>query len=627
MAYQALYRVWRPQKFSDMVGQEIITKTLKNAIVSGQTSHAYLFTGPRGTGKTSAAKIFAKALNCLNLVDGEPCNECKNCRAINEDALNDVIEIDAASNNGVEEIRDIRDKVKYAPTQAPYKVYIIDEVHMLSTGAFNALLKTLEEPPAQVVFILATTEPHKIPLTIISRTQRFDFRRIDTNASIARMEYILEQKHYQYEATALKVIANAAEGGMRDALSILDQTLSFGDDVVTIDNALLVTGAIKQDLLNQYVTALIGHDVNASLKVLQAILQEGKDAHRLIEDLIAYLRDLLLQNQAPEMITLIPDEQFKKLSTQVNTDYVYKAINILSDVQQQLRYTTHTDVYLEVLTVKLANLNTNLVAEPTNNQSRSNDVAPANNKPKVTNLKRVDQTPQMINDAKQTTSDVIPEVSSNAITTAIKQPQIPKLTDTVVGPATPITNPATPGNIKFTGESVFDILGKATREALQNSEASYNDLMQMLSIIEAAKMNQATPVAASPDGIVLAFEQPYIHHLVQQDSGLQTHLVTALNRLTGQTPVIVLITQDQWHQLRNSYVTQYKEKIPVHEMTVPQLAQLNIEKAPPMINEIVTENEVFPRYEHEEIPENKEESPIVTEAKELFGDIVTIEKN
>lgn len=177
-----------------MVGQEIITKTLKNAIITGQTSHAYLFTGPRGIGKTSAAKIFAKALNCLNLHDGEPCNECINCQAINNGSLNDVIEIDAASNNGVEEIRDIRDKVKYAPTQAPFKVYIIDEVHMLSTGAFNALLKTLEEPPAQVVFILATTEPHKIPLTIISRTQRFDFRRIGTTASIARMEYILEQK-------------------------------------------------------------------------------------------------------------------------------------------------------------------------------------------------------------------------------------------------------------------------------------------------------------------------------------------------------------------------------------------------------------------------------------------------
>lgn len=216
MAYQALYRVWRPQRFDDMIGQEVITRTLKNAITTNQISHAYLFAGPRGTGKTSAAKIFAKAINCHHQVDGEPCNECETCKAITAGTLNDVIEIDAASNNGVEEIRDIRDKVKYAPTVADYKVYIIDEVHMLSTGAFNALLKTLEEPPANVIFILATTEPHKIPATIISRTQRFDFKRIAANDSYERMIYILKQKDVTYDDQAVKVIAKLprAECGM-----------------------------------------------------------------------------------------------------------------------------------------------------------------------------------------------------------------------------------------------------------------------------------------------------------------------------------------------------------------------------------------------------------------------------
>lgn len=222
MSYQALYRVWRPQTFEDLVGQDMITKTLKNALATKQTTHAYLFAGPRGTGKTSCAKLFAKALNCPNQVNGDPCNECEICKAITAGRLNDVIEIDAASNNGVEEIRDIRDKVKYAPTQADYKVYIIDEVHMLSTSAFNALLKTLEEPPANVVFILATTDPHKIPATIISRTQRFDFKRITSGAILERMEYILKQKQFEYDEQALNVIARAAEGGcaMRSAFWI-----------------------------------------------------------------------------------------------------------------------------------------------------------------------------------------------------------------------------------------------------------------------------------------------------------------------------------------------------------------------------------------------------------------------
>ena len=286
MSYQALYRVWRPQTFEDLVGQDMITKTLKNALATKQTTHAYLFAGPRGTGKTSCAKLFAKALNCPNQVNGDPCNACEICKAITAGRLNDVIEIDAASNNGVEEIRDIRDKVKYAPTQADYKVYIIDEVHMLSTSAFNALLKTLEEPPANVVFILATTDPHKIPATIISRTQRFDFKRITSGAILERMEYILKQKQFEYDEKALNVIARAAEGGMRDALSILDQVLSFGDNKVTLDNALLVTGSVTRENLIKYLSQVQNHETVAGLQTIHAILDEGKDSKRPLEDLI-----------------------------------------------------------------------------------------------------------------------------------------------------------------------------------------------------------------------------------------------------------------------------------------------------------------------------------------------------
>ena len=316
MSYQALYRVWRPQTFEDLVGQDMITKTLKNALATKQTTHAYLFAGPRGTGKTSCAKLFAKALNCPNQVNGDPCNECEICKAITAGRLNDVIEIDAASNNGVEEIRDIRDKVKYAPTQADYKVYIIDEVHMLSTSAFNALLKTLEEPPANVVFILATTDPHKIPATIISRTQRFDFKRITSGAILERMEYILKQKQFEYDEKALNVIARAAEGGMRDALSILDQVLSFGDNKVTLDNALLVTGSVTRENLIKYLSQVQNHETVAGLQTIHAILDEGKDSKRLLEDLINCCRDLLLYKQAPEMLeqtgSVMIDDEFKK---------------------------------------------------------------------------------------------------------------------------------------------------------------------------------------------------------------------------------------------------------------------------------------------------------------------------
>ena len=352
MAYQALYRKWRPQKFDDMVGQTAVTKTLKNAIIHHKTSHAYLFTGPRGTGKTSAAKIFAKAINCLNPQDGEPCNDCLLCKGITEGTIGDVIEIDAASNNGVEEIRDIRDKARYAPTQATYKVYIIDEVHMLSTGAFNALLKTLEEPPKNVIFILATTEPHKIPATIISRTQRFDFRRITNDEIIQRLRYILEQEEIAYEEEALSVIARCANGGMRDALSLLDQVILFSDDKVSFEQAIQVSGSLTDDLMIEFVRLLTQQQAQAALLQLQDLLLLGKEASRLIEEWLEFSRDLLVAKQTGDMIGR--SEAFVEFAKEVEEAFLYRFMDALNQTQQEMRFTTKPTISLEVLTIKMA---------------------------------------------------------------------------------------------------------------------------------------------------------------------------------------------------------------------------------------------------------------------------------
>ncbi|EIT2194814.1 DNA polymerase III subunit gamma/tau [Enterococcus faecalis] len=578
MAYQALYRVWRSQRFDDVVGQKAITQTLKNAIVQKKTSHAYLFTGPRGTGKTSAAKIFAKAINCKHSQDGEPCNVCETCVAITEGRLNDVIEIDAASNNGVEEIRDIRDKAKYAPTQAEYKVYIIDEVHMLSTGAFNALLKTLEEPPQNVIFILATTEPHKIPLTIISRTQRFDFKRISTQDIVDHMAHIMQEMALDYEEQALYVIGRAAEGGMRDALSILDQTISFSDEKVTLEDAMQVTGSLTYEMMDHYIQCCVAGDVERALEGLESILGEGKEARRFLEDLLLYCRDLLMYQQAPKLLaekagTLT--EAFKELATQTPAEKIYQLIQILSDTQNEIRFTNNANIYLEVATVKLAK-----TVQPNkhNTPETTNQGGSAEGNPELADLQN------QIGQLKKE----LAELKKHGV--AVKEADAPRQQARPQAPKSSFRVPT---------ERVYQVLNEATRTHLMNVKNVWEDLLQTLSVTQRAMLKASEPVAASPKGIVVAFDYEIVCARATDDEEMQLAFNNNLSRLMDYTPEMVCITRESWPKLRQSFINQNQGSLNHSE---PENEMARLADEPPVTNE------------------HSQENPVIDEAIAMFGE-------
>ncbi|MCR6108787.1 DNA polymerase III subunit gamma/tau [Bacillus sp. A301a_S52] len=538
MSYQALYRVWRPKQLTDVVGQEHITKTLKNALLQEKLSHAYLFTGPRGTGKTSAAKIISKSINCEKAPVDEPCNECATCKGIQDGSIVDVMEIDAASNNGVDEIRDIRDKVKFAPSAARYKVYIIDEVHMLSTGAFNALLKTLEEPPPHVIFILATTEPHKIPLTIISRCQRFDFKRISAHAMLKRMEEILESSNVQVDEDALALIARASEGGMRDALSLLDQAISYADETVTQEDVLSIIGAVSQQLLYRVIEAIYSGDVADGLQAVDELMKEGKDPNRFVEDLIFFLRDILMVKAAPDLDEskdrLTGDDAFKQVVESLDIHWIYQMIESLNHFQQQMKWASHPQVFLEILIVQSAQKNKRTLT----NGAHAND----EHETIKTLQSKIAELEASIN---QLQKSGVTSSANGSTSGEVSKPK-PK----------PVPNSA---KSREYAKKVKGMLHKATKQHLQTIHSSWGQVIEQVkqkSVPASAWLNDCKPVACSDNQFVLAFRNEMHRDMV--DEKFRELVEEAATVVTQNDMTMLTILDPHWEEVKAAYVREQK---------------------------------------------------------------------
>jgi DNA polymerase-3 subunit gamma/tau len=527
VAYQALYRVYRPQSFNDVVGQQHIIKTLQNALVQEKFSHAYLFSGPRGTGKTTAAKILAKAVNCEKAPIAEPCNECATCRGITDGSISDVIEIDAASNNGVDEIRDIRDKVKYAPSAVRYKVYIIDEVHMLSIGAFNALLKTLEEPPAHVIFILATTEPHKIPLTIISRCQRFDFKRISPEDIVYRMKEVLGSEELEVSEDALYEIAKASEGGMRDALSLLDQAISYSTEKVSLEDVLSITGAVSQAFIVKIVQAIFNKNIVEALDSVESLIKNGKDPARFVEDLIFYYRDVLLYQASEENAYLLEkaavNEEFKELSSKMDSAFIYKVIAELNQTQQEMKWSNHPRVLLEVALVKLA-------------QSSTNQESAL---PYQDILQKMNQMEAELQQLKEKGIQV--DHTAQAVQTEKKQTRQSR------------------SQYKTPVGKVNEVLKNATRQNLETIKRSWaqvlDTLKQQNKASHAALLSNSEPVASSDQSFILKFKyEIHCKMASENNNNVRDNLENILYTLIGSKREMVAIPESEWDKVREEFL-------------------------------------------------------------------------
>ena len=529
--YQALYRKYRSQTFGQLVGQQVVARTLRQAVEQDKISHAYLFSGPRGTGKTSVAKIFAKAMNCPNQVNGEPCNDCYICESITNGSLEDVIEMDAASNNGVDEIREIRDKSTYAPSLARYKVYIIDEVHMLSTGAFNALLKTLEEPTQNVVFILATTELHKIPATILSRVQRFEFKSIKTKDIKEHIHYILDKENISSEPEAVEIIARRAEGGMRDALSILDQALSLTQgNCLTTAISEEITGTISLRALDNYVVALSQQDISKALECLNFLFENGKSMTRFVTDLLQYLRDLLIVQTGGE--NTHHSEIFEE-NLSISQDSLFEMIALATKSLADMKASLQPKIYAEMMTIRLGEI-------------KSEPVLPIAVEGEIAALK------QEVACLKQELANI--GAGSQQISPVPSRPT------------------ATKSVYRVDRNKVQAILQEAVdnpdlaRQNLIRLQNAWKEIIESLAGPDKALLVGSQPVAANENHAILAFESSFNAGQTMKRDNLNTMFGNILSQAAGFSPEILAISMDEWKEVRAAFSAKSKSSHPEKEL-------------------------------------------------------------
>lgn len=530
MAYTALYRVYRPQTFQDVVGQEHVTITLRNALRESRLSHAYLFNGPRGTGKTSAAKIMAKAVNCEQPIDGEPCNQCETCKAISNGSVTDVLEIDAASNRGVEEIRDIRDKVKFAPSDVRYKVYIIDEVHMLTTEAFNALLKTLEEPPSHVIFILATTEPHKLPATIISRCQRFDFHRIPLKVMVNLLQKICESQGVRVEEQALQLVAKMAEGGARDALSLLDQAISYSKDEVRASDIMQITGTVAQTYFSVLAHHIVHRDVAQVMEQFDQVMVQGKDPEQFLHDFLYYYRDMLLLKTAPQLEEIVErtmiDDQFAEVAKLYTLPDLYATIEMCNAALAQLKWSTYARVLVELTLVKMC--------QPSATQSggaAAEDAAPMNNEELSGMSNRIRVLEERLAQVLQ--GQVVIPGQPNAEEPRKVEPR--RIAAAGGGSRTPINR------VREVAKTLDENL---TRQVRGQWSQILTDLKKVKIQYQAWLVN-GQPVAAGSDAVVVTFKSP-IHCDKTMEPELRGVVERVMSNALGRPLQLLSVMEEEW---------------------------------------------------------------------------------
>lgn len=531
MAYKSLYRTYRPQTFKDVAGQEAIITTLKHAIDEKKIAHAYLFCGPRGTGKTTVAKLLAKAVNCTG--DPKPCGECENCKQIENGTHPDVIEIDAASNNGVEEVRSLIDKVKYAPTQGQYKVYIIDEVHMMSPGAFNALLKTLEEPPAHVIFILATTEPHKILPTIISRCQRFDFTRLTDQEMVQRMQYVLKEEGKTYDDGSLELIARLANGGMRDALSILEQCLAYNDDHLSIEDIHTIYGIVSMDDKTNLLKVLLSKNMSESLKILDKMDKSGIDIKRLTFDLIDILKDIVVYRNTKDIsiMSVMTQKDLENIVPYISSDECFNFIDILMDASEKYIRATDPHIYFELALLKLCNQE--------HAASQKIEYTPVKEEPVFEPIEE--------------------EIEELVIEKKAEQP-VPQFNyEKKEEPETY----ASDDNIEVDQSDILNILVQADRKILNEVQEKWPVIRRYMANMNTAKaasmLSQGRPVAASRDGLIIEFElMPDVNAANYYKNYKQ--LSSLIKDVLGHEYKFIGMQHDAWLEMRQHYIQLARSK-------------------------------------------------------------------